>query len=375
MSAIILLGFMGVVGTGVGGLGYLLYQSHQAAIRARGATLDQLCALYGLRRAGERVFGSVGGTIISFEFMWRSQGKSQVPYTTASARWTPPLDLGLSVTHVGDFDGVLNSVLGKKDIQVGDRKFDERMRVLGDDVGRTSMLLTPALRNILLELRDVHVYDGEAVYDRRDHLVDVSYAFGVVERLVAIARIVGEQRPHMPLAPALAPFEGAFSMFAHRFGLSLSRCPLAVWGIIDGCQTLCFARRKASWTYEMVVNISFPSALGIGLNVGAETWQDRMPLFGRKDFETGDVAFDRTFKIHAANEERLGSTFDAPLRDKLRALHDRYPLKITDEGISTTLATLDALATVPQVVPQLQEAALDLFRKLGGAQDKKAAYR
>jgi hypothetical protein len=375
MSALIAIGAFAAMATGVGGIGYAVIKYQQQVAAARERVLDAIAGQYGFSRFGDTVIGQRDGFAFGLRFEYRTRGKSQYPYTSAWAKWSPPLDLGLAVTPVGGVDDIMESIFGRQDIRIGDPGFDNSMNILGDDTARTASVLTPDIRQALRELGTASLVDGQVAYDYAGHIMNVDQLRGLCDRLMHIASRVLAIRSTLPLADALIPYEPAFATFARRFGLTLSRCPLAVWGTIEGCSVIAYALRRAKWDYSMVVNVKFPAPLGVGLTMEAETMWSRMPLIGAKDIELGDEAFDRTFKLNAGNEARVREAFDAPLRGKLRALHDRYPIMVSDDGLVTTLPNLNAVGQIPQIVPQLQEVALELHGKIGGGRRADAAYR
>lgn len=222
----------------------------------------------------------------------------------------------------------------------------------------------PSARALLLYPGDDAIDHGLRV-EMGGHVGDLAYLASLIDRMLAVARMVREARTALRVAAPLAPFEPLFAAFARSLGLSMSRCPFAISGKINGCETRCYARRNGQ-EYDMVVDVYFPEPLPVQLSIEAVDRSSWLPFFGRRGIDFDDLAFDRTFRVNAANEALVRRSLDRSLRDVLRRLHERHPIAIFDNRISTTLATLD-FGHVPYLVPQLQALATYLHGRFAGA--------
>jgi len=147
------------------------------------------------KAAGYRAQGELGGVKVAVWVETRSSGKSASTWTVARAYPPSPLRFALRLSREGTMVKIGKSVLGLKDLELGDGDFDPKVRVKTDDPVQARLLLDHEARKAVLELLEGHpnaVVKSDAVtWERMGLHLDPDKLRRVLESLAKVAAALG----------------------------------------------------------------------------------------------------------------------------------------------------------------------------------------
>ncbi len=164
-----------------------------------GAFFDPGAFLFG----GPSIRGTLDGVSFLVKRFHRSTGKNSIPYTRILAWVDDPKGRRIPKQLVLGADGVLAALaktLGGEDLVVGDRTFDDAVRVRGPR-GAVLAGLTPAARELAAGLVDQHaslVEDGNVRVERRGRMTDPAQLEALVRRAVRLAGELAHAPAELP---------------------------------------------------------------------------------------------------------------------------------------------------------------------------------
>ncbi|MEL6178318.1 MAG: hypothetical protein AAFS10_05160 [Myxococcota bacterium] len=119
--------------------------------------------------------GEYHGYWVRIDTFTSGSGKNSKTYTRIQTFHNPPLGLGLNIYREGIFSG-FGKMLGFQDIEVGDRQFDDRFTIKGQDEESVIKLLDADVRQQLMlydeRVGPLNVNDERVYYQRRGVLTD-----------------------------------------------------------------------------------------------------------------------------------------------------------------------------------------------------------
>ncbi len=131
-------------------------------------------------------------------------------FTTATLRW-PSLGMGLSVSP-----SRWNDRFTEREIDVGDRAFDDRYRVRGRFAAQVRALLDAGVRACLPPLGELRIDDAGATVSVSGALSEPAAVEGFARGAAQLARELARSIESLPCPPPTAAFSEAWRSFAAR---------------------------------------------------------------------------------------------------------------------------------------------------------------
>jgi len=256
------------------------------------------------------------------------------------ARLTMPLDLFLSVSQVHEKRLLTGS------LATGDPSMDAHYRTTGNDAARVMALLTPALRAVLNEVapsmpKDANfmILDGGPQLELKTAKPSAEQLAWGLDLVVRAAVLLEQARAGVPGAFDLASFREAWRSRAHQLGLRVTETPLAIAGSVSGVHAAAWValhrsvRPAPPSRHFLVVRVSFPRSLGLGLRVrtsGAPTATDA--VLDEQAMNVSDPIFRKVFRATAIDAHRASALVDGEMANALMDLQRRYGQVALEDG-------------------------------------------
>jgi len=346
--------------------------------KRRQAAWAQAASELGLTYVAGRIFGRRYGHPVQVSTVTRGSGKNRSTFTVVSGRLETPLDTGLSVRRHGFFTNLFH---GGHDIRFGDPVFDDAFIVQADEDHRAHLLLTPALRRLLLDhlgrSGTFVLSDHGLVVERAGMVTDRRWLHWSVELVSRAAYQLDRARLHVPTASPLAGHRHAWAAYASARGLRGLDTPLCMWGKLEGIDVVVYAVRTGALTYALSIQLRFGRSLALGLLVEPKRTLDRLAVFfGSQDHKFGDSDFDEAFTVKVSDVERVEAVLDSEVRSQLLAVHNGVgPVSVRDDGLTVRLPFVPRdPSAVPRTVHQLTGVA-ELITSRSPADQQVGPYR
>ena len=321
----------------------------------------------GLHYDGRSIEGTMHGQWVRAGTFTRGSGQNRRTYTRVAAKLQLPLDLGLSLRR----HGIMNDMFhGSGDHIIGDPLFDQTFIVSADEAHRVGSLFGPKLRHLLLQQvansNSFRLEDTGARIESSGMMAAERLAWAL-ETVSRITKGVDLARGSVPVATPLAHHQHAWRTFASANSLRGHDTPLCMWGRLEGGSVRVYAVRTNRLFYEMEIEVTLETPLGIGLWVRAIGLMDKLTmLFGSQDIKLGDAFFDDAFRVQASEPELAKAVLDETVRGELMLVQqDLGPIVVNDQAITVRLKVVPHHpAVVPQAVRRLTGVADALTQRV-----------
>ncbi len=364
IDALMILGLIGAVG--------LVNRISARRTRAREASWEALAVHHGLRRTGESLLGRKRGRSLRIAHEVRGSNTRRSILVVQSSL-AAALDLGLRI----DPRGPLNTLLATDVLTVGDPSFDARFLTRTNEPERTLALLTPALRQRMLEayagdadsVGELLIRDHDVSIEKRGAVPEPQWLDWAIDAVLVLASAVEEAQHEVPAAAAVAHAVESWREFAHMHGLAFSRTPLRVWGALEdrhshgGANALLVEAKREEDRYELRATLRFAAPIELGYQL-----RSRGPLDLLASRSFADHELDAAYLL-TGTKPRL-SEFAPPLRAALLAL--RGVVSLDDHRLTVRLPKFP---TDPHALMQLVTCMSTVATQLSQPAPARGAYR
>lgn len=329
-----------VVPTAIG-LATSLYD--RARRRRHEAALVQLGRRLGFSLARGGLEGTVDGV-----FLWMSiervaadtgaQGR-----LTIQTRIDPPMDLGLLVRRQEAMPRQVGTVFAARDQILGDKAFDDRFYVCGDDPARLATLLDVDLRRAILDLaRHAHVEVADGWIRLDAYAVQPEPRLhALLQQAARLTRLVDVARGRVAPAFPVSAHVDAWRRAAHRLGFRTGSTPLLVAGALDGTPVAAFTHRIDPVRFATRVRADFRRPLGFDLIARSRRGFAFGPLPATGTVRVGDEAVDRLLSVQTERVDLAARVLgSSEVFAALARLQELGTIWIDDRGVTLALPDL-----------------------------------
>jgi hypothetical protein len=304
------------------------------------------------------------------------QTKGEIVWVDFAAYLDPPADLRLSVRPAG-LASKLGVLLGRHDIEVGEKEFDSAFDIKADEPARAKAFLTPGLREALLTWKktgaefwitdeEVHLWTRPGAWSTHSGETIVADARAVA----ALARTASDALHAVPASTQFAAHVDAWRGYATTHGFAFSASPLRVIGALSGASFVARAVAVSNHDWGVELRLQFTQQLPWFVRVRPSRLFDFLERTGNAvHLATGDAAFDHEFRVTTADAEKTKAFVDADVRSALMELHrDQGGVVLDSDGVSVRTNAMTDPASFGGIVDRVAAVA----RKLN---ERAAPYR
>lgn len=334
------------------------YEQFQWAAENLGLHIDPSSS----HRLSDRVTldGELDGLRVEVE-----QWAGQFVHVDFTAHLAPQADLRLSIREAG-VASKLGELLGRHDITVGDPGFDSAFVVKADEPARAAALLTPALRESLMQWKR-----SGAVFYITDECVKLFVLPGTMTTLgaadlvanlqavAALARALSDALRAVPPSEHLGPHIAAWRDYAARYGLGFSPSPLRAWGSLEGADFVARATAVHDHAWGVDLSMRFTQRLPWFVRVRHARFFDFLERTGdAAHTATGDEAFDHALRVTTTDPARAQRLLDRAVRAALLDLQTHEGDVVLDRGgLSVRTRAMADPSTFGRVVDRVAAVA------------------
>jgi hypothetical protein len=243
-------------------------------------------------------------------------GSSRTTWTAAIARIDPPLWLGLEVRS----EGFIDRVFGEPDVSLGDRAFDDKLRIRSFDPARAALLLSPGdadgrrlLEYLVQAVRvfSTRVTDSYVEVANTGVNTDPSEVGRMLAAAVQLASGLSARRGLLPPAPYEQVWHAEWQRFADAGGFRFHPGHMVVAGERQGTLVE-IGLEVEEQTLQTAVNVRFPRPLPYPIFVGRTTTPWFLQGIFSQDIKVGDRAFDDAFLVQGEPESAIRQLLSRP---------------------------------------------------------------
>ena len=272
--------------------------------------------------------------------------RSTTYYTYARVDFGRSLDLGLGVTPRNVVARFFGSLVGEKDVQVGDEAVDPFYTIhAADEAVASRMLGAPYVREALVALKGAnfkpHIGDESLRCERVGKSFDPGALGVALDSAVDLARRLLAARETVGPSSAEHAVSTVWRDVAASLGFQLDVANTRMQGRAEGMHVEVDTqlRQRRRWT---VFTVRFDRQLGVGLSLTRQGSLSALTkLFGAQDIELGDPVFDQRFVVKGSPEPRVRALLTPTVRALLVDLQGHATqLEVADDRLSAHLAWL-----------------------------------